>query len=45
MERNSFVGLQLDYKQSHVFWSVDQNARDTKMTTGVMDGARVYSPH
>ena len=45
MERNSFVGLQLDYEQSLVFWSVEQNARDTRMTTRMIDGARVHSPH
>ena len=45
MERNLFVGLQLDYEQSLVFQSVEQNARNTNMTRRVIDGARLHSPH
>ena len=33
--------LTLDYEQSLFFsWSVEQNARDTQMTTRVTEGAR-----
>ena len=35
--------LQLDYEQSPLFsWSVEQNARDTQMTTRVTEGARRF---